>query len=200
MNWHNRVTRWSKTVLAGVLSAGVAACSTSGTPFEGMFGDVLPPSCPDVRILAQAVSNTQFVEGAGRDLTDINAEARLADFQALCQEETDDETGIGTVTVELTTAFVAVRGPANQTRDASFPYFVSLIDEEQNVISKNVFDVVIDFQGNAFRTTVFDEPVVLRIPIRPPLRGSMFSIYLGMQLTEEDLRYNDRIGPTLLDG
>lgn len=189
-----------RTAFVGALALVVGACSTYGTPLEGIFGEATPPSCPDVRILSKAVSKTNFVDTSGRDLTDIDAEARLADFQALCLEDIDGETGVGNVTVELTTAFQAVKGPANRTGSSSFSYFVTLIDEEQNILSKNVFDVGVGFEGNTFRKIVFDEPVILKIPIKPPLRGAMFSVYIGMQLSEEDLRYNERVGQTLLDG
>lgn len=189
-----------RPLITALMVVMLSACSTYGTPLEGMFGESTPPSCPDVRILAKAVSKTKFIDTSGRDVTDIDSEARLADFQALCVEDIDKDTGVGNVTVELTTAFQAARGPANTSGKAQFPYFVSLIDEERNIISKNVFEVAIGFERNAFKTTVFDEPVVLKIPISPPQRGSMFSIYIGMQLTEDDLQYNERIGASLLDG
>lgn len=176
----------------------LAGCSTAGTPFEGMFSDPTPPSCPDVRILGGASTQTQFAAGGGQDLTDITAEARFTSFNANCIEDIDPDTGIGTITVELNARFDVVRGPANSTGTATFPYFVTVTDREQNVINKNVFNMNVGFQRNAFRVKALDDTVALVIPIRGERKGADFIVYLGLQLTELDLEYNRRIGPALL--
>lgn len=177
----------------------LVACSTDNTPFEGMFGEgSAPPSCPDVRILAAATTLTQFADDGGRDLTDIVAEARLDEFQANCIQDVDPETGVGTVTVEVSPGIEAARGPANRDGTATFPYFVSITDAERNILNKQVFRMTVAFERNSFRQKSFDIPVSLNIPIKPPLSGSSYIVYLGMQLTEQDIDYNNRVGPALL--
>lgn len=179
----------------------LAACSTDGTPFEGMFGDPpLPPRCPKVRVLQEAAGVTQFIDGPGRDLTDVVAEARIADFQARCLYDVDDETGEGEVAVEIRVGIEAARGPADSDGRAEFPYFVSIADEDRNVLTKSVFRMPFRFTANAFRLVKFDEPLLLRIPIEPPQRGDRYLIYIGLQLTREEYEYNKNNMPSLLGG
>lgn len=179
----------------------VAACSTDGGPFEGMFGDPpLPPKCPSVRILQEAASVTVFTDGPGRDLTDVIAEGKIEDFFARCLYDVDDETGEGEVAVELSVTIEAARGPANTEGEAVFPYFVSITDKDRTVLNKSVFGLDVRFAKNAFRVLRQDEPILLRIPLSPPQKGDQFSIYIGLQLTPEQLEYNKRNLPALLDG
>lgn len=188
-----------RRVAAISMAIVLAACSTDNTPFEGIFGEgTAPPSCPDVRILAAATTMTQFAGDGGQDLTDIVAEARLAEFDANCIQDVDPETGIGMVTVEISPGIEAARGPANRDGTATFPYFVSITDTERNILNKQVFNVTVVFERNAFRVRSFDRPVSLNIPIKPPVTGASYIVYLGLQLTEGDIEYNTRVGPALL--
>jgi len=179
----------------------VGACDTEGTPLEGMFGDApLPPKCPTVKILREAIRVTQFKDDVGRDLTDVTGEARIADFSARCLYSVDDETGKGEVGVELTVAMEVARGPANDAGIADFPYFVSITDKQKNILTKRVVPFHVQFKKNAFQLALIDQPLLLRIPIKPPTKGDAFLIYIGLQLTPEQLDYNAKNSPALLGG
>jgi len=170
-------------VLMGFL---VSAC---GLVDELTQSDI-PPPCPTVSILGNAERVTQFSPGPGRDLIDITAEAKIHDFQARCIYDVDDETGIGQVHVELSVGISAARGAANTNGSAEIPYFVSVTGHDKAVMSKNIFTITALFEGNRYRVSAYDEPVVLSIPIKAPQTGLDFLIYIGFQLTPEQLEYN----------
>ncbi len=155
----------------------------------------LPPPCPSVSILAAADRMVVFREGAGRDLTDIDTEAVVEDFLANCIYDVDDETGTGQIDIELSLGITVARGPANTTGYADIPYFVTLATREKTIVSKGNFELPISFEGNRYRLTVFDEPVLLTIPIEPPDDGYNYIIYIGLQVTPEQLKYNQTTLP-----
>jgi len=149
-----------------------------------------PPPCPTVSILANGERVTQFRDGLGRDLIDITAEARIDDFLARCIYDVDEKTGVGQVHVELSLGITAARGAANTEGTAELPYFVTVTDLDKTVLTKNTFAILAVFEGNRYRISAFDEPVILSMPIQPPQTGRDFLIYVGFQLTPEQLEYN----------
>lgn len=149
-----------------------------------------PPPCPTVSILANGERVTQFRDGPGRDLIDITAEARIDDFLARCIYDVDEKTGVGQVHVELSLGITAARGAANTEGTAELPYFVTVTDLDKTVLTKNTFAILAVFEGNRYRISAFDEPVILSMPIQPSQTGRDFLIYVGFQLTPEQLEYN----------
>ena len=181
------------TLLTGILTS---ACSSIDSAIDSInvFGDRPPLLCPEVSILANAERITIFKEGQGRDIIDIKTEARVDDFVAKCIYRVDDDTMVGQVLVELNFGYTASRGPANQEGTFSLPYFVSILDNNKRVLNKAVFQLDNAFSGNRYRISGYDEPVAMAIPVAPPVTGSDFFIYIGFQLTPEQIIYNQRGG------
>lgn len=179
---------WLRPRVIAVVLMGLTG--TACGVVTGVFDKPIPPSCPSVSILSNAERVTIFRPGPGRDLIDITAEARIDDFIARCLYDVDEETGIGRVNVELSLGMTAARGAANVDGVAEFDYFVTLMKLDKTILTKNTFTVFAPFKGNRFRLSAYDEPVILTIPIEPPQTGQDFLIYVGFQLTPDQLQYN----------
>jgi len=83
-----------------IAALALGACGGSGSE------SAQRPGCPSGLILADASAATVFRDGAGRDLTDILAQIRIADLAVDCKIQRQS------VTVDLQVAIAAERGPA----------------------------------------------------------------------------------------
>jgi hypothetical protein len=142
----------------------------------------LSSPCPQVVAVSDAARLTKFGPG-GRDLTDIRFEVELEDLQFTCEYED------GTIEGDLTVRIVASRGPADANRLAQFNYFVAVATLDRRVIAREEFDVAIPFPGNTTRGGVIEE-LTPRIPLEPGESGSDYTIYVGLELTSEELEFN----------
>ena len=188
-----------QAALALVLALLLAGCSTYRGLQESFIGRALP--CPRVSILADAATITRFKEGAGRDLIDVDFKGAFTDFTGSCGYDIDDDTDSGTLSMDLAVVMDLERGPANRGREIGFEYFISVTDSSKQVLNKEVFNVKVAFPGNQTFLTWSedpDDPVILTIPLKAGERGKNFSIFLGFQLSPEELLYNRRQGRTNL--
>ena len=174
------------SALVGVLL--LAGCT--GT-YDKLFGDNLPPpACPGVSILADGVALIKFRPGGGRDLTDVLFSGEILGINATCAYERNRETKSGSVTVEVAIDIRAERGPADRSRKAVLPYFVSLVDGERRLIEKRQFEIAVEFPGNLSRIRLKDDPpIALKIPLKADQRGDLFQVYVGFQLTKDELEF-----------
>ena len=174
-----------KMLAIGGLALSLSACS--------MFGDDGPPGkCPHVSILADAASITKFRAGQGKDLIDVVYEGEFTGIKASCEYDLDDDTGAGPLHIELTPTFKATIGPAALSKTVSLPYFVAITDSARKVLNRQKFDVDMIFPGNAPAAGLTDEPVTVTIELSPELRGQHFELFLGFDLTKEEIDYNRR--------
>ncbi|WP_119462122.1 hypothetical protein [Rhodospirillaceae bacterium SYSU D60014] len=174
------MTRLSSSLPAVLLSAlALAGCGLTGESAP-------PPPCPRIVALDGADSLTRFA-GAGRDLTDIAFEAEIAQLTGSCSY--DDE-GID-VTFQL--RIIAARGPADTDRRAAFGYLVAVADLDQQVLSREGFDTAIEFPGTATRASIIEE-VERRVPLAEGRTGADYVIYVGFEVSREELEYNRRQG------
>lgn len=158
----------------------------------GLFGqEEKAPPCPQVSVLADASVLTKFQNGPGRDLVDVDYQGKIADIQPSCVYELNDADE-GTVEVSVEVRVVAERGIANKTRRADFTYFVTVTDPNRNILSKESFNVSAEFPGNRTRVGVIDTPVALKIPIRKGKGASSYDVFVGFQLSREQLEFNRR--------
>ena len=85
--------------------------------------------------------------------------------------------------------FEVIRGPANETRNGQFNYYVAIANSEGSILAKKVFNTGFEFEGNRNRIGGLEE-LTQKIPLRPGERGEDFEIYVGFQLSPEQLDYN----------
>lgn len=157
-------------VLAAVLA--LSACASD---------EPLGP-CPEVVVLSDAARQVKF-EGQGRDLTDILFEADLEAVRLVCSY--DDEE----LDVDLQVRVIASRGPANSDRLANMNYFVAVARSDRTILARRSFDITIPFPGNRTRVSGLEE-IGQVITLAPGEDGTNYLIYLGFDLTPEELQFN----------
>ncbi len=166
-------------ISAAVLTLGLFALSACATPQEASPRRVL---CPDLQIVTGADELTAY-RGSGRDLTDVAYTVALTDATFDCVARDDEVEG------EVTVLFDVRRGPANEDGQAPFDYFVAVVDENQRILAREAFDVTVPFSGNRGRVT-FAEVIAPQIPLSAPESGGGYSIFLGLEVTREQLQDN----------
>ena len=167
-------------ILALAAAVLLAACSSDQ--------ELLAPPCPNIIIVQDLAKVTQFKPGEGRDLTDVVLEGEVSGFDGYCETEEDD--GVATdVEVSMRLVFAIGRGPANADRKGNFQYFAALADRDGNTVQKHVFDSAVEFPGNRNRVAPFEE-LSLAIPLRQGENGGDYTVYVGFQLTPEQLDDN----------
>lgn len=169
----SRAARWASTATFGLVAIlALAACAS----------DEAPKPCPEVVLLADASRQVKF-EGQGRDLTDVLFEADLEAGRLICTYD-DNE-----LDVDLQVRVIASRGPANSDRLANINYFVAVARANQTVLARRSFDIAIPFPGNRTRVSGLEE-IGQVITLAPGEDGSDYRIYLGLDLTPEELQFN----------
>lgn len=179
---------FSRLALPGGLLCVALSLSSCTELYTGKPAEA--PPCPQVSKLTDAAELTRFVDGPGRDLIDVDFNAQIWHLSGKCFYEWDSDTGEGVVRMEVKTEFKIDRGPANTSREAHFDYFVSLLDDKGTILQKPLFAYQAKYWKNRMSIRDIDSPVELTIPIASDQSGDNFKIYVGFQLTREELEYN----------
>jgi len=143
-----------------------------------------PPVCPDVLVVGDARQVTKYRAGQGRDITDVAYEAVIGAGGLECSVRSSE------IVVDLRVELGAQRGPA-ATGPGEFEYFVAIADSNRNILARQRFTARIEFPPNQSRSGVFEE-LRQRIPIKAGQRGDEFTIFVGFQLSEEEIERNRR--------
>lgn len=168
--------------LALLLCGGVLAACESITAIgeeEAVF------FCPEIIKIGDATRQVKF-QGQSQDFSDVLFEAELRTAEvAFCTLDTDDK--ILSAAVKL--RFFAVRGPADQERQARLRYFVAIATQSRRIIAREEFTLDIPFEGNRTRVAAAEE-VEPSIPLRAGQDGDEFIIFVGLALAPNELKYN----------
>jgi hypothetical protein len=175
---HGAVWRIARAALMGVFALSVAGCSIFSPDKPG-------PPCPPILVLKDAAALTRFVPGPGRDITDVSFTGRLSDFRAECKFKKD----LSEVEIKMNVVFVLNRGASNKDRKASFEYFVALPLFHPQPQGKKIFTKAGEFQGNRARLGIVED-VTLVIPLARGTKRDDYKIFLGFQLSEEEIERN----------
>jgi hypothetical protein len=173
------VTESLRVFAVFALAAALVACSGE---------DPVRPLCPASGILPDANAIVLFRDGAGRDITDVVAQAQIVDIKVDCKYAAGRRDR-PSVSLDLQIAFAAERGPADRSRRAAMPYFVAIVDAERNVVVKDNFVAAFEWTDNRPRVGRVDqwEPY---IPLKNNFEGPSYQIVVGFQLTAEQLAWN----------
>ncbi len=175
-----RLGRLRRAGLVGAIATfTLAACSSPDVAS-------IPP-CPNVVIVDDIAQVTKFLDGPGRDLTDVVLEVRIASFDGTCV--TDPDAGAaGQVSVDLILVVEATRGPANADRQGEYDFFIAIAETDGEIVAKQVFPGEVAFKGNRNRVAAQEE-LTQMIPLRPGENGADYDILIGFQLSDEELVY-----------
>ncbi|MEO5374459.1 MAG: hypothetical protein H7840_09285 [Alphaproteobacteria bacterium] len=186
-------------VTGTVLLAALTACSSSGEKKR-----TAPLVCPHVAIDRATATLTRFREGPGRDITDVELEGEIIGFDGDCAFS---PTGSG-VDVTLMVRMSATRGPAARDPYAEVEYFVAVTTappppkspdgspqppdqtQDRRILNKEVFKVGTSFPPGINTVRYRDEEIELKIPIPPETSAAAYEVFVGYQLTRDQLDYN----------
>jgi hypothetical protein len=168
-------------ILAAVAALALGACTAQE--------DKTAAICPRAGIVPDANVVVLFREGAGRDLTDVVTQAQIVEVAVTCEYAAARRPP--GVTLDLQIAIAAERGPADRARRAALPYFVAVLDGDQNIVAKEYFEARFDFPDNRTRVGRVDE-LEPRIALRSNFDGPAYRIMVGFQLSPDQLAWNRR--------
>ena len=169
-----RALRGPTLILAALV--GLSACGLNEPP----------PPCPPAAVPNPLGTGTTFAPGGGQDLTEVQYSTQITGIQLTC------DYGDEGVALEVGVRIVAERGPADRDRVAKILYFLAIEQGVGNITAKQVYDVSLPFEGNKRRVGTIE---VLDVFVPRPPDGDFTDLQIlsGLQLTPEQLEYNQRI-------
>ena len=142
-----------------------------------------PNVCPQTAILDGPGELVRFAPGSAGGPGDMLFRAKMKAISGLCDA---DKKGVD---MELQISMEAVRGPANAKGEAQFAYFVAILDRDKKVLTRTKFPMIARFQRQE-TTLNFSEAVTVTIPQKKDLLPKDYIVYLGFEMTPEELAYN----------
>ena len=165
---------WGAAVLLSISALFVGACSTANN------ADKL--ACPSVQVLKSLGEFVRFAPGPGRDLTDVATEAWIERVGGDCALENDE------YLVDLSIGIIARRGPANKKSLMNLRYFVAVSDRQDKILHRQSFQTSASF--GTFKSAAFTDALELRIPVAKGVEGDAYTIFIGFELSPDELRFN----------
>jgi len=139
--------------------------------------------CPPVSVLKDTERAVMFRDGPGRDITDVRWEVAIASVDSKCTYRGDQ------LTSQVAVDIVAGRGPAADAPAGVFAFFVAVVDREQNILAKQVFETRVEFAATQGRAGVREEiDQMVRLPAGA--EGDDYVVLVGLQLEPQQLEYN----------
>jgi hypothetical protein len=147
-------------------------------------GKPLPP-CPQVRVDSTTAQLTKFREGSGRDLNDVEYQARMLGFKRQCEFK---DNGVD-VTMDL--VIEVASGPAAKAGHTPLYYFVALPQFFPDPTGKRVIATSFDLEpGVGRRQRINENGVHVFIPLAKDEPAAAYDVYVGLQLDQDQLEYN----------
>lgn len=175
--------------LAYVAPLVLAAMGVSGCQ-PGRIEDLLV-SCPTLTLPADLADLTRYRAGSAPDLSTVVLDARVSAVDANCRRGRRDQSVDATISMR----FQLDRGPAAPGRSVQIPWFIALLDADNNVLNRQTFVLPAQFGANTTRAAVSSQPVEISFPVGQTRRAQDYRIMVGFLLSEEELALNRRRGP-----
>ncbi|MFC4347462.1 hypothetical protein ACFO5Q_06350 [Kordiimonas lipolytica] len=160
-------------ILFGLLFL-LAACGNRN-PLE-----VTVSRCPAIAVVGDAGTLTRF-EGEGRNIEDVAFTASIMDVRLTCEEAED-------VTSDVSFSVAATRGDAFRGGSVTLPYFVVVLKDNSQIITKKIYDVTLNFDSNGRASS--REVLEQHIPTIEQARRYNYEVLVGFQLTAQDAIFN----------
>ncbi len=173
-------SRLSRFLTVGALISGAGVVLVSCTS-----GDKLPPPCPEVRVDNATAQLTKFRDGAGRAAGDVEYRVEISGFKGSCKS--DDKK----VDVSMDADFIVTPGPAAQPGKVPAYYFIAIPQFHPQPVGKQIFELTVDGSDKKLEPRqIHVSDLHIRIPLKKEQTPASFDIYLGLQLTRDQLEYN----------
>ncbi len=151
----------------------------------GCAGDEkFPPDCRANVALAPGAADLSLYRPGGRDLTDLELEARISAVSAACLVKDPN-----TVSTKIRVDFTLARGPAAAGRNAQLRYFVAVTDGGR-VLDEQDYALRVSFPPNIETVVVKGDEITLLLPVSPQKSAGAYTIYTSFRLTPEQLAVN----------
>ncbi len=151
----------------------LAACNKS--PFE-----VQVSRCLAVAVVGDVGTLTRF-NGSGTTASDVAYTASIMDVQSSCEEG-------GNVRSEVSFYIGATAGPALEKQTVTIPYFVAVLKDNSQIVSKKKFEVTLNFDGNSYAGS--QQVIGQIIPTIEQARRYNYELLLGFQMKPQDVVFN----------
>jgi len=160
-------------VFLSALLLMLAACARN--PFE-----VTVSRCLAVAVVGDVGTLTKF-RGDKQTTDDVAFTASIMDVESRCEEGTN-------VRSEVAFYIGAQSGPALANRTVTIPYFVAVLKDNSQIVSKKIFDVTLNFDDTGY---AYSQQVVGQIiPTIEQARRYNYELLLGFQMNAQDAVYN----------
>jgi hypothetical protein len=188
------------TIFLAVLFAGTLSACKSDNPFL-----ITRTSCPAVAVVKYTNNYAQFAPGSNFSASGLELSAQMGDVTVSCLEGKG-----GAPVTQVNFEVSAARASASSASQQVIPYFVTIIEDGQTILSKNVYGAPLQFADGALRSAVRQSfsastPFVPLPPApekkkrkeqfqefaedsRP--KAARYEILIGFQLTEQQAAYN----------
>jgi len=176
-----------------VLLIVATACSSASklsTSVDSLLSKSLILDCPDISIPSSTANLVTFKPGGGEDLTDVLLEGVLGDIQLECISNVDAKTKTGSMDISVRIAIDANRGPADKSQKATLPYYISIANNERQILYREAFNLNVGFSGNRSRVQVLTQPVTFTLPITEKFTNRYYTVFAGFLVNKEQLRFN----------
>jgi hypothetical protein len=166
-------------VLTGGALLLVGAFLLTGCGWIG--GNEVKVVCP-ASFIAPDTDKVAVFKPGGKTLADVAYGVQIADIRSQCERADHG------LTVKTKIAFHVVSNDRS-LRTGAFQYFVSVVDGEQNILTKNTYTVPFEFDSRMRDLDRKDE-LLENLPLRNAGTGGNYAIVVGLQLTEAQLNFN----------
>lgn len=142
-------------------------------------------TCPAIRIPLDTERVTRFAPGDGRDITDIELKAEVGFLSGECTVDEDEIEMVFPVVVR------GRRGPAEKDGFEEISVFLAVSDRDRNILSRRELPFRLEFTGNRAEV-VMQDTITIAIPKKPEQSSGDFLVFLGFNLSREELRFNNQ--------
>jgi len=164
------------TIFAALLLAG---CSSDSENLR----------CPAAAVLAPTSVLTVFRDGAPSDPSGELFTVWMSNVTTDCTAEKDSRSTDSTVTIK----FQAKRAPSAEAANYKVPYFVTVTQGGDQILTKKLFLAHFSFAPGEATTSFEDTIASTVIKITRGNKVGSYEILTGLQLTGEQLEYNRKM-------
>jgi hypothetical protein len=147
--------------------------------------DETSPPCPSVRVDSTTAKLTKFKDGPGREAADVAYQAEVVAYGGECVFSDEG------VEVRMDLDFAVATGPAVTARREAIYYFVAVPQLFPKPEGKRIFQIRQELSAKpGVRERVRENDLRIFIPLQKNEPAASYDVYVGLQLTNEQLEYN----------